>query len=131
MKIHMKINIRKRIAIYIILPCLLVMGGFLFAQEAKAETNVSGIISEDTSWRLVNSPYIVINDLTIQEGIKLIIEPSVVVKFDGYYRLKVRGTLEARGTELNTITFTSNKTTANDSILGKVISHPSLDKKVV
>lgn len=74
-------------------------------------TQVSGIISTDTTWTLVNSPYIVTNDVTIKNGVTLTIEPGVVVKFDDVYYLYVDGILKAGGTNASLITFTSNKLT--------------------
>ncbi|MDZ7262229.1 MAG: TonB-dependent receptor, partial [candidate division KSB1 bacterium] len=54
-------------------------------------------------------PYIVQGDITVPKGQTLTIEPGVIVKFAGYYRITVRGTLVANGTSSNRIIFTSNK----------------------
>ena len=86
-----------------------VFGCFALTGQVNAETEVSGNINTDTVWTLANSPYVIINNLTISEGVKLNIDPGVTVKFDGLYRLSVRGSLVACGTKSNFITFTSNK----------------------
>jgi hypothetical protein len=72
-------------------------------------TNVGGIISKNTTWYQKNSPYIVKDDILIEEGINLTIEPGVEVRFDGDYYLQVNGILYAVGNPDNRILFTSNK----------------------
>jgi parallel beta-helix repeat protein len=93
---------------------LLVLGGFLglfiVTDQVKAPgpTYVSGLITSDTTWYFIDSPYIVTDDVTVQPGFKLTIEPGVEVKFDGTHSLIVDGTLVADGTSIDTIKFTSN-----------------------
>ena len=93
--------------------CLLSPGSPLRAAPKPAllggPTDVNGIIDTDTTWTLANSPYIVMGNILISEGITLTIEPGVEVRFDGSYYLQVDGTLVAYGTEESMITFTSNR----------------------
>ena len=42
-------------------------------------TNVSGVISSNTTWSLANSPYIVSGNILITEGVTLTIEAGVVI----------------------------------------------------
>ncbi|MGC9356852.1 MAG: hypothetical protein ACP5GX_03255, partial [Anaerolineae bacterium] len=71
-------------------------------------TDVSGPITGNTTWTLANSPYVVVNDVTVNSGVTLTIEPGVVVKFtDDYDDLIVNGTLVADGTGASPIIFTS------------------------
>ena len=79
--------------------------------SASGPTYVSGPITSDTTWTLANSPYIVIGGVLVNNGVTLTIEPGVTVKFDSGFALQIDGTLIARGTSDNTITFTSNQTT--------------------
>lgn len=72
-------------------------------------TNVSGIIGADTTWTLANSPYIVVGNILVDQGVTLTVEPGVTVKFNQDLYLYVDGTLIAPGTESNMITFTSNQ----------------------
>lgn len=72
-------------------------------------TIVSGLISENTTWTIDESPYIVVGDVFIEENVFLTINPGVTVKFDGAYSLVVRGALVAKGNCTHMITFTSNK----------------------
>jgi hypothetical protein len=69
---------------------------------------VSGVISADTVWRKVNSPYIVTNNLLVQRGVKLTIEPGVEVRFDASKYLKVEGDIIARGSSTDSIYFRAN-----------------------
>ncbi|MBI4745247.1 MAG: right-handed parallel beta-helix repeat-containing protein, partial [Deltaproteobacteria bacterium] len=72
-------------------------------------TNTSGAISGNTTWTLANSPYILSGSVLVNAGVTLTIEPGVTVKFDSGKSLQIDGTLIARGTSSDKITFTSNK----------------------
>jgi parallel beta-helix repeat protein len=95
------------------LGCLtFIVASFIPAQAASQptipETDVSGHIVSDTTWMLVNSPYIVTSDVTVDSGVTLTVEAGVVVKFDSWDDdLHVYGTLNADGTVSEPIYFTS------------------------
>jgi hypothetical protein len=76
----------------------------IFAQTTIFPGNVSG------TWSLLNSPYWITGDITIPDDSTLLIEPGVMVEFQGYYALNVQGRLLAVGTALDTIVFTVNDT---------------------
>ena len=76
-----------------------------FSAQAK---DVGGIIDEDTVWTTVDSPIVVIEDVTVIEGVTLTVEPNVEVKFEPDKTLIIDGTLVARGTSNDKIIFTSN-----------------------
>lgn len=78
-------------------------------QNIKAQTNVSGFISANTTWNLGGSPYIVVGNVLVSHGFTLTIEPGVVVKFNTDKALQIDGELIAIGTPQNKITFTSNQ----------------------
>ena len=78
---------------------------------ASADTNVSGVISTDTTWTLSDSPYIVTGSTLVNSGVNLTVEPGVVVRFDSGVGLQINGTLIAIGTDTDNITFTSNQST--------------------
>jgi parallel beta-helix repeat protein len=80
-----------------------------------AQTNVSGLISKNTTWTVAQSPYVVVGDLCVEEGFSLTIEPGVRVQFDGRYYLYVDGSLKAEGSATDSIVFTSNKAVASAS----------------
>ena len=75
---------------------------------ATAETQVGGPIAIDTTWTLDKSPYIVVQNIEVAEGVTLTIESGVTVKFEDF-ALIISGTLIARGTKEKMIKFTSNQ----------------------
>lgn len=86
-------------------------------------TYVSGIISQNTTWKRAYSPYIVQGTLTVNSGVTLTIEPGVVVKFQSTTSsLVVNGTLQVNGTSTTNVYFTSFK---DDSIGGDTNSDGS------
>jgi parallel beta-helix repeat protein len=78
-------------------------------RAAPAYTEVGGPIISDATWTLANSPYIVVANVEVWQGVTLTIQPGVVVKFNKDKLLQVNGTLIARGNVANPITFTSNQ----------------------
>src|SRR5689334_20504536 len=52
---------------------------------------VSGLIAQDTTWRLADSPVTVVGDITVSTGVTLTIEPGVRVLFDSALNLVVNG----------------------------------------
>lgn len=73
-----------------------------------AQTNVSGIISSNTTWTLANSPYIVTGNIILNNGYTLTIQPGVTVRFNSGLSMQIDGMLLAQGTNSDSITFTSN-----------------------
>ena len=72
-------------------------------------TYVEGLITQDTVWTLVDSPFVVSKDVIVYPNVTLTIEPEVEVRFGGSFSLIVEGRLVAKGTKDKVITFTSNK----------------------
>jgi len=70
-------------------------------------TYVEGSITQDTIWTLVDSPFVVLKNITVYSNATLTIEPGVEVRFGGPFSLTVSGKLHANGTE-KAIKFTSN-----------------------
>lgn len=81
---------------------------WITSMQVIAQTSVSGLISADAIWTLSNSPYILTGSVSVQSDATLIIEPGVTVKFNSGNSLLIDGTLLAKGTINNKITFTSN-----------------------
>lgn len=74
-------------------------------------TPVGGNITNDTTWTAANSPYWITTDTYVLAGISLRIESGVRVQFDRA-DLMVAGSLEALGTSLSPVVFTTNDTPA-------------------
>ena len=92
----------KNLSILIVLLCTL-----NFSANA---TNVSGIISTNTTWTKANSPYIVNGNLSVDSAVTLTIEPGVTVRVDSGYFFNIDGILKAVGTTTDSIKFTANRT---------------------
>ncbi|KAF0217917.1 MAG: Parallel beta-helix repeat, partial [Geobacteraceae bacterium] len=98
--------------------CLLIL--FIPAVPSLADTTVGGRISSDTVWTLSGSPYIVTSSVqvygTTTTPVTLTIEPGVVVMFASNTGLYIgngtnQGSLVARGTTTDRITFTRSGAT--------------------
>jgi len=88
-------------------------------------TGVSGVVSSNTTWTSNGSPYIVIGDILIENGVTLTIEPSVTVKMDTGKYLKVEGQLIARGTIDSLITFESSQVVPSNNDWDGIKIRPS------
>tara|TARA_R110002124_G_scaffold201629_1_gene368179 strand:+ start:322 stop:5559 length:5238 start_codon:yes stop_codon:yes gene_type:complete len=78
--------------------------------ELKAQTNVSGNISTNTTWNTAGSPYVITGSTTITAGDTLTIENGVEVRFANGTQLTVSGALIANG-----VSFTANTGTAKST----------------
>jgi hypothetical protein len=76
-------------------------------------TYVEGLITQDTDWTLVDSPFVLSNNVTINSGATLTIEPGAEVRFGGDFSLIVNGRIVANGTKDKMIRFTTNDPTHN------------------
>jgi RHS repeat-associated protein len=76
---------------------------------APMYSTVSGAITKDTTWMVASSPYLVTGDVTVNLGVRLTIQPGVVVKFGDGRSLTINGILNAVGTAANPIIFTSSR----------------------
>lgn len=76
---------------------------------AQTGTNVTGIISSDTTWTTANSPYTLTGPVAVNSGVTLTIEPGVTVSLASYYMI-VNGTLIAQGTGTDPIYFNNGST---------------------
>ena len=77
-----------------------------FSSLLYPQTYFSGIISSDTTLVLASSPYIITNNVLVDYGATLTIEPGVILKFEAGKFLLVRGEIIAIGTQQDSIRFT-------------------------
>ncbi len=93
---------------YATLGCFMLLVLVGFSTGLAHATDVSGPISSDTTWTLAGSLYVVTGNTLVRVDVRLTIVPGVTVKFD-LCTLAIGGTLIARGTPTQIITFTSNR----------------------
>jgi flagellar hook assembly protein FlgD len=96
------------------------------AATGRADTNVSGTISTNTTWTAANSPYVVTSTVSVTgTNPTLTIEAGVTVKFANGALLVIgypnAGFLQAEGTASSPILFTSNGGTTAASWAGVVL----------
>jgi hypothetical protein len=75
-----------------------------FNSKSNGPTNVAGQLNATTTWKTESSPYNLIGDVRIANGVQLTIEPGVTVNFNNY-EMQVYGTLHAKGSINANITF--------------------------
>lgn len=68
--------------------------------------DVSGTLTANTLWSAAQGPYRVTSDVTVPEGVTLVIQPGTTVYFASGARLIVNGRLLAEGTDTQRIRFT-------------------------
>jgi hypothetical protein len=64
---------------------------------------VSG--SQSGTWTAANNPHLLVGDVSIPAGAVLTIEPGVIVQAMGSYRINAAGTIQAVGTQTDSIRF--------------------------
>jgi hypothetical protein len=90
---------------------LLVFSFLLFSfSHVFSQTNVSGNISRNTIWTKANSPYVLTGDVGIPSAYTLTIEPGVTVQRASDYQILINGTILFKGTQADSIIFSSNGT---------------------
>ena len=92
-----------------------------FASNSFADTYVGGAITGNTTWIAANSPYIVNQNISVNEGITLTIDAGVTVKFDDNLGMIVNGTLEVLGTEGSPVLLTSSSTEPESGSWGGIL----------
>ncbi|MCP5099691.1 MAG: hypothetical protein GY943_29410 [Chloroflexi bacterium] len=71
-------------------------------------TNVGGDMTQDTTWTAAGSPYVITQPLSVAQGVTLTIESGVEVRGQDTMWIGLDGHLEAVGTAVNPIIFTSD-----------------------
>ncbi len=87
----------------------------IWSMQTVLATDVSGVISTNTTWDIINSPYIVTSSITINQGDTLTIETGVTVEFNDNQSMYVQGTLIATG-----VVFTSSNGSPTPGIWGYI-----------
>ncbi len=73
-----------------------------------SQTNVSGPYFTNQNWNLAGSPYNVIGDVQIPDGVTLTINPGVQINYSSDFEILIKGTLIANGTDALPLNFSGN-----------------------
>ncbi|MBK7897134.1 MAG: hypothetical protein IPJ90_20070 [Anaerolineaceae bacterium] len=119
----------KRAAIFLtlLLPVFLLLGlGYAVNGRVQAKPqliDVGGSIATDTTWTAANSPYVITETVTVEAGVTLTVEAGVtIMTLDMGQYLDVQGHLEAVGTTVDPILFTSNNDSPANNRSGITVS---------
>jgi len=78
-----------------------------FSIDAVLGSELGGLIAEDMTLTVTNSPHDMTRSVLVNEGVTLTLEPGVTISIADGAGLRINGCLIAQGTEANPITFTS------------------------
>lgn len=81
----------------VLLSTSLVLTSYLQIGSAQSGTNVSGILTANTTWNRAGSPYILTGNLLVNNDVTLTVEAGVTVSL-GDYSLVINGSLQSLGT---------------------------------
>ena len=105
-------NVQRRAVLFLAILVLLVVPGPASRTVAAGPTIVSGPLTDNTTWDLAGSPYIVTGDVTVPVGLTLTVQPGVQVRFDtttpGAHSIIVNGRIVSVGQPGLHAMFTSN-----------------------
>ncbi|MCX6233824.1 MAG: T9SS type A sorting domain-containing protein [Bacteroidetes bacterium] len=76
---------------------------------------LSGTITHDTTFKSLC--VFITGDVTVPEGVTLVVEPGCHIKFDGPYRMTVQGKIRASGTSEHKIYFTGKMPWEDENLL--------------
>ena len=80
----------------------------LISLETLSQTTVSGPYFSNTIWNVSDSPYNIVGDVQIPNGVSLTIESGVVINFEANFEILIKGSLIANGTNSSPIIFNSS-----------------------
>jgi hypothetical protein len=95
----------------------LALVGILLFGMFYGSTDVTGVISSDTTWAKANSPYSLIGSVGVNKGVTLTVEAGATVNLNGFY-IQVDGTLVAKGSSANHIQFNGGLISFTESSVG-------------
>jgi hypothetical protein len=80
----------------------------LFIISSISAIEVSG--TQSGTWTEADNPYLLVGDVTVPAGAVLTIEPGVIVRAMGNFRINAEGSIQAVGTEADSIRFENGQT---------------------
>lgn len=90
------------------------VGGF---NDWHYSAEVGGHVSISATWQMDKSPYMAVEDVTLDSSITLSIQAGVSVKFGDSYAFRVHGIWEAQGTENDPVIITCADSTGHFPIV--------------
>jgi hypothetical protein len=96
-----------RAFLLLVMFCMFAVCSSILFGAVQASTEVSGILSSDTTWTKAGSPYSLIGPILVSEGVTLTIESGASVDLNNQY-IQVNGTLRAVGSSSDRIQIYNN-----------------------
>lgn len=87
----------------------------------NAQTIIGGVISQDRELTLSESPYLANENIIVDNGVTLTIQPGVVIQFEHQVQLLCKGNFIAEGTANKPIIFYSSDTISNSFWKGIIL----------
>jgi PKD repeat protein len=91
-----------------------------FSPNVVAGTVVYGLIDTDTTWTVADSPYWVVGWVAVIANVNLTIEEGVEVRFEDGAEMIILGRLECLGSDVRSVTMTSNRTNPTGPVWGNL-----------
>jgi hypothetical protein len=95
----------------------LALVGILLFGMFHGSTDVTGVISSDTTWTKANSPYSLTGPVRVNNEVTLTVEAGATLNLNDYY-IQVDGTMVAKGTSDNHIQFNEGLISFTESSVG-------------
>ncbi|MCW4025592.1 MAG: hypothetical protein NWF01_11255 [Candidatus Bathyarchaeota archaeon] len=89
-------------SLILILTISILFSAINLASSSTGGTQVSGVLSSDTTWTQANSPYNLTDNILVDSGVILTLEPGVIVNLKNFY-IMVNGTFQAIGAGSNPV----------------------------
>lgn len=105
-------SMTRKVIISFLVTLLLLNLAFFSTQPiiTSASPTVIGVLDQDATWTKADSPYTLTGPVAVSKGVTLTIQPGTVVNFNSFY-IQVNGTLIAKGTGTEPITFSNGSIT--------------------
>jgi parallel beta-helix repeat protein len=100
----------RALSVFLITAALASFGfaGLGFGSAQQPSTQVSGVLTHDTTWGKQGSPYVFSGAVGVPIGVTLTVEAGATVDLGNYY-LQVNGTLNVEGTASEKVTLKSSE----------------------